>query len=210
VGDYVDTHENIGPLEQLENLREIIRLKLTSPKQVILLIGNHDYHYWPGVEGECYSGFQPAMKQSFRFEFKDNEHLFQVCFADERNRVYTHAGLTVPFIRHLESSTDETCGRTSLEITRFVNDCFNHNPLLFKFYGGDFSGYGNHERQGCLWVRPQSLNRAHIVKMQIVGHTTMNNINPPPIGEMQTYFIDALGTSGEYLFIDDNKINIVK
>lgn len=77
IGDYVDTHESITPIEQIDNLREIIMFKQKYLDEVILLIGNHDYHYWPTIS-ECYSGYQPKMRASFEYEFKEFGELFQI------------------------------------------------------------------------------------------------------------------------------------
>ena len=57
IGDYFDSKEDIDPESQMVNFIEICRLKRANPDKVILLLGNHDYHYLDGV-GEEYSDFQ--------------------------------------------------------------------------------------------------------------------------------------------------------
>ena len=46
LGDYCDPYEKIPGEAVLENLMEIIRLKQAHPDDVILLLGNHDVHYY--------------------------------------------------------------------------------------------------------------------------------------------------------------------
>lgn len=203
LGDYVDTHESTTPLEQVENLREIIDFKQKNKDKVVLLIGNHDYHYWPGIE-EHYSGYQPMMRQTFEYEYRKYQHLFRIAFGDERGYVYSHAGITQTFLRRL--------GITEVSVSEIVaklNSKFKYQPYKFGYFDGDFSGYGEDIRQTCIWVRPQSLYKDRIDKLQIVGHTTVSRINHPPKSERRGfYLIDALGTSREYLVIVDEDITI--
>ena len=65
IGDYFDTHEDTAPVEQLHNFLEICEYKRKSDRHIILLIGNHDHHYWPGID-ETYSGYNARMRQSFQ------------------------------------------------------------------------------------------------------------------------------------------------
>lgn len=200
IGDYVDTHENITGLQQVENLREIIDFKQRNSDKVILLVGNHDYQYWPGVENEWYSGFQSAMKASFRYEFETYQDLFQMCYV-ENDIIFSHAGFTEEFVEKRIGSFSE----------KNVNDIFKYKPLTFAFYHGDRSGCGDHPFQSCIWVRPQSLMRDHLSGYkQVVGHTTQKNIIPRDYNEEKDkfWFIDTLPTSGEYLVIEDGEFEI--
>lgn len=201
IGDYVDTHENITGLQQVENLREIIAFKQQNLDKVILLVGNHDYQYWPGIEGELYSGFQPAMKNTFRYEFETYEKSFQMCHVQD-NIIFSHAGFTETFVEQKIGTFSE----------KNVNDVFKYKPQSFKFYYFDRSGCGDHPNQSCIWVRPQSLMRDHLSGdwKQIVGHTTQKNIAPRSYNETKDkfWFIDTLVTSGEYLVIEDGNITI--
>lgn len=80
VGDYVDTHYGISGEDQLSNLKEILTFKSESDKEVILLIGNHDYHYWPYFGGYTYSGYQGRMAKEFNEFFHDNADEFQMSY----------------------------------------------------------------------------------------------------------------------------------
>lgn len=199
IGDYVDTHESITGLEQVNNLREIIEFKKNNPSKVTLLIGNHDFQYWPGIT-EQYSGYQPNMHASFEYEFNEYKKLFQMCFEDEHGTIYSHAGLTETFVEQRIGSYSE----------KNVNDVWKYKPQSFGFFYGDTSGCGDDIHQGCLWVRPQSLHRDKIDNFQVVGHTQVSKINHPPKSEIKGFYdIDCLA-QGMYLSCTDGKFQIEK
>lgn len=92
-----------------------------------------------------------------------------------------------------------------------INDLFKNQPRKFGFFG--FDPYGDNITQGPIWVRPRSLMRDSVPDyVQIVGHTTMKRIESKNYNEQkaQFWFIDTLGTSGEYLVIENGKINVQK
>lgn len=199
IGDYFDTHEDITPETQMNVVSDIIQFKKDNPDKVILLVGNHDYHYWPGVT-EDYSGYQPQMRASFEYILDSNKKLFQMCFVDEYDTVYSHAGFTETFVEQRIGTFSE----------RQVNDVWKYKPQSFAFYPMDRSHCGDDIHQGCLWVRPQSLYRDSISKLQVVGHTQVNNINHPAKSERRGfYMIDAIG-SRQYLVRKDSVFEIGK
>lgn len=199
IGDYVDTHEDITGVEQANNLEAIIKLKQDNPSKVVLLVGNHDYQYWPGVLDERYSGYQHRMAPTFQFMFNEAKDLFQMCYVDENEIVYSHAGFTETFVEQRIGSFSE----------KNVNDVFKYKPQSFKFYYGDYSGCGDDIHQSCIWVRPQSLYRDKIDNLMVVGHTSVNKISHPPKSERRGfYMIDALGSTKEYLVIKDGEVSI--
>jgi len=89
IADYFDSF-NISTVEQLHNFKEIIEYKETSDKEVILLIGNHDYHYYPG--GEIYSGYQHGAAPAIRQLLEENKHHLQMCYQLD-NILCSHAGI---------------------------------------------------------------------------------------------------------------------
>lgn len=205
IGDYFDSFD-ITSQQQFDNFLEICEFKNTSEKEVIMLIGNHDYHYMNGIN-EHYSGYQPAMRQVFEIALEQNKNLLQVCFIDENEYVYSHAGLTESWL-YLNG-----IGSTSIfSIVDIVNDLFKHKPNNFAFYPGDRSGYGDHIMQPPLWVRPNSLYRDGIKNLQIVGHTKVNRIEPLKSARQGFYIIDTLENNNpelkQYLIIDNGKIEI--
>lgn len=205
IGDYVDTHSNTTGLEQVENLREIIDFKQKSDKEVILLIGNHDHHYWPGIGYSGTSGYQPGMAKTFEYEFDTYKDLFQAAFVDENEYVFSHAGITESWLY------TNSIGSTSIYSTvDVINDYLKYKPRVFNFYPGDRSHCGDHIFQSPIWVRPNSLYRDGIKQMQVVGHTTQKNINLNKGKRQGYYLIDTLGTSQEYLIIDNGQVSVGK
>lgn len=220
LGDYLDTHEDITGLEQVENLRKIIKFKEEKDEQnrwvlvgadikkqeVILLIGNHDHHYFPSVGYTGTSGYQHRISKSFEYELDTHKELFQMSFVDENKYVYSHAGITKSFLSlHGIPDTLEV-----EEMINRVNELFIYTPRVFTFHPNDRSGYGNHILQSPIWVRPESLYRDAIKQLQIVGHTQQTNINPHKSERQNYWLVDTLGTSKEFLVIKDGNIEIDK
>jgi hypothetical protein len=97
LGDYLDPYEYIPSKQLIENLKEIIQLKKDRNDDVILLLGNHDLHY-----------FRPEIGISTRFDsriadevealFVENLPLFAYAFQDGK-RLFTHAGISEKWFR---------------------------------------------------------------------------------------------------------------
>jgi hypothetical protein len=99
-----------------------------------------------------------------------------------------------------------------------LNEMFKYKPKTFEFGMASKSGYldsyGDNEEQSPIWIRPKSLMRANKDTLrkqviQVVGHTEQTQIDKRGGSTGGRYwFIDTLGTSGEYLVIEDDKIII--
>lgn len=199
IGDYFDTHDDILPIQQLNNFEQICEYKRSSDKEVILLIGNHDFHYWPGIV-ENYSGYQPTMRMSFEGALSQNMDLLEICFKDEYKTVYSHAGFTEAW---LKSQGIEKHGWI-----RQVKDLWKFRNGSFGFYPWDSSDTGDNINQGPLWVRPNSLYQDQVDILQVVGHTQVSKINHPAKSERRGfYLIDAIA-SRQYLVCQDGKFEV--
>jgi hypothetical protein len=81
-------------------------------------------------------------------------------------------------------------------------------------YGVD--SYGDNTEQSPIWIRPHSLmsaNRDTLRKqvIQVVGHTQVSKIDVDGKADGNRYwFIDCLGTSGQYMVIDDKGEVLIK
>lgn len=204
IGDYFDTHHaGVSGNKQLVNFKEILAFKRANPEQVVMLFGNHDYHYIPGMasRGETYSGYQGGYAHDFGEAIQDaiSDDSVQMCWIYD-NFVFSHAGLTKTWCRRVLGS-DEARGEL---LQTAVNDMFKFQPLNFGFMMGDnFSQTGNDVTQGPIWVRPQSLIPDMLDGIRcVVGHTTVTQLGLKE--ELPNIIlIDCLGTSGEYLIIED-------
>lgn len=212
IGDYFDSFDIVGT-QQVKNFQEIIDYKENTDKEVILLIGNHDYHYM-GHDLEQYSGHQGGLAQTIisNLLFENNHHLQMAYQLD--NILCTHAGVTEEFLKR--SNWDPT----THTMCEWINELWKYTPKVFGFgyYIPDtehMQENGDDIRQSPIWVRPRSLMRdgQKFKKdiIQVVGHTVQNQID---IKGKSTggryYFIDTLGTSGEFLIVEDGVISTGK
>ena len=85
LGDYFDSFD-ISAVEQMHNFKEIVEFKETSftnagtedqhKTRVIMLIGNHDYHYFPEIGDSSTSGYQTRMAMVIKQLIGENrQHL---------------------------------------------------------------------------------------------------------------------------------------
>jgi len=207
VGDYFDSYDIPG-VEQIHNFKEIIDYKQTSGKEVILLIGNHDHHYFPEIGYTGTSGFQQRIAPNIMQVIDENRHHLQIAYQFD-NFLFTHAGVSQVFMNNTFGT-----GRWNLEnVAEELNELFKYKPHAFEFTGWD--AYGNDDKQTPIWIRPTALMRANkkseIKKkyIQIFGHTDTPDINFNHINKAaggKYYNIDCLGNSGEYLIITEGNI----
>lgn len=97
LGDYLDRYEDEGITrnEELENFKEIISLKRANPDKVILLYGNHCYHYIDRNFARS-SRFSSSNAWKYRELFEKNKDIFQLAYEEIVNGktfLFTHAGV---------------------------------------------------------------------------------------------------------------------
>lgn len=203
IGDYFDSFE-ISGVEQIQNFKEIVEYKKTSGKEVILLTGNHDHHYFPEIGYTGTSGFQRGIAPSIMQVVDENREYLQMAY-QFNEFLFTHAGVSSVFM-------DETFGVGGWKVETIVdslNELFKYKPKSFEFNGLD--PYGDDEYQTPIWIRPRSLMKANRNTLrtrvvQVVGHTEVKKLDL--IGSQKAaggryYLIDCLETTGEYLIIQD-------
>jgi predicted phosphodiesterase len=214
IGDYFDSYD-ISGVEQIHNFKEIIEYKNKGINEVILLIGNHDYHYMQGIS-EQYSGYQHNLATSIQFELEDNKQHLQMAY-QMGEFLFTHAGVSSEFM-------DSVFGKgewKTEEIVDLLNEQFKYKPQTFGFgLAVDatkalwLDPYGDNREQSPIWIRPRSLmaaNRETLRKqvIQVVGHTGVTTMTGQENMSGGRYFLtDCLEESGEYLIIEDNNIRI--
>ncbi len=192
IGDYFDSKEDIGPQKQIANFNDIIRYKELQPEKVILLLGNHDFHYLDWTD-EIYTGYQPAYYDKFSslLHAALREQLIQMCFL-YRRILFTHAGVTGTW-----------CKRNQIDIQDIessINVMFLSSPSIFEYASAlDDDGNLKDTWMSPIWVRPAGLFMDGLNDfIQVVGHTMQARLRL--IEDIA--FIDTLGTSREYLCID--------
>ena len=211
VGDYWDSFD-IPFLDQMYNFKQIVHYATTPGNDVILLTGNHDVHYqrWAIEAGENYSGFQSIHSNDICKEMEQLPDGFMKMAYKMDNFLFTHAGITETWLESMDIKNDEN-------MVNIINDYGKYKPSVFNFraagYGGYVDGYGDNVWQSPVWVRPKSLMKdsKDLNYIQVVGHTQQNciDIKGKATGG-HYYFIDTLGTSGEYLIIEDGEVRVDK
>lgn len=206
IGDYFDSF-TISSLEQQYNFKEIIEFKEKNECEVILLIGNHDFHYYPG--GETYSGFQHGASPAIRALLKENEHHLQMCYQLD-NVLFTHAGIGHDW---LVTQNKYEQGVDPGTIADYVNAIWKHQPNQFTFYG--FDSYGDSFTQTPIWIRPRALmagNKDTFLKeeyIQVVGHTAVKRIDIAGNSTGNRYYlIDTFDTSGQFLIYENGEFRL--
>ena len=196
IGDYFDTHDDVSPEQQITNFMDILEFKVANMDKVVLLIGNHDFHYLSGIN-ESYSGFQYGWSKSFNeiLEPALAEGLMQMCYVHDKY-VFTHAGVTNTWC------LTHKVNRLPNKIEDSINELFKTNKYAFYFQmGHNYSQSGDDVTQSPIWVRIPSLFNDGVDGFTfVVGHSTLKEltITDKIIG------IDTLGVTGEYLIIEDN------
>ena len=101
LGDYLDPypHEGITQRHAYEGLLDIIDLKLQQPERVVLLLGNHDLHYYSAAYGRIAKGSRYNANYAWKYKkcFVQHRNLFQLAYEEEHNGIrylFTHAGIT--------------------------------------------------------------------------------------------------------------------
>lgn len=204
IGDYFDSRDKeITTAVQIYNMQEIIDFKKYGSAEVILLIGNHDHHYFPEIGYTGTSGYQYGGAAAIGQFLDENREHFQMAYLDDKahyNILCTHAGVGYDWLVNQRKYEEGN-------IADFINDVWKYKPGMFVFYG--YEGSGDSRTQTPIWIRPYSLmsgNKDTFLKeqyIQIVGHTTVDTIDMGKATGGKYYFIDALGTCQEYLIYED-------
>ena len=211
IGDYFDSFE-ISGVEQIQNFKEIIEYKKTSGKEVIMLVGNHDHHYYPEVGYTGTSGYQSGIAPSINQVIDENRQHLQIAYSFDEF-LFTHAGVSPTF---MDGEFGEE-GWVEDNVVELLNDLFKYKPKSFDFNGTD--PYGDNTYQTPIWIRPKSLmavNKKHDKGLkkkyiQVVGHTQVKKLDL--IGSQKSaggryYLIDCLESTGEYLVIQDGELSV--
>jgi predicted phosphodiesterase len=201
LGDYVDSHNNISPEQQLSNLKDI--LDYANQKKVILLRGNHDLsecgYYWAicsGYDRRINKGML-SMKDKFL------ELSQWIYIIPNTNIVCSHAGITVDWLKNVAKYL-KVGEITDLNIINSIEPCelFGFSPCKL----GDY--HGTSSTQPCTWIRPAGLSEYAIPNyIQIVGHTPFNKITHYNKNNIEFWCCDCLFYK-QYLTIDNDKFII--
>jgi len=196
IGDYFDSFDNTA-VEQMHNFKEIIDWKQSGQSEVIMLIGNHDYHYMRGVS-QYYSGYQSGARPAIEQLLYDNKQHMQMAYG-MNGFLFSHAGVSSDWLQ-IHGYDNES------NLVDWINDMWKYKPNVFGFAGRD--PYGDSKISSPIWIRPYSLQQANRDTLrdqfiQVVGHTTQGKIDTEGKSTGgRYYYIDTLGTSGQYMVLE--------
>jgi hypothetical protein len=199
IGDYFDAKDGgYSANQQIENFKDIVEFKRSNPDKVILLIGNHDFHYLKGVNEE-YSSFQWSYRKDINDALQPvvDEGLIQMSYQDGKY-FFSHAGITKTWC--------ENNNINSNNLVDDINNLFRDDVTKFRFTMGENDSYGGNDiTQPPIWVRPQSLVKDMVDDIIcIVGHTQVKEVTF--MKEDNLILIDCLGTNDDYLVIENGEI----
>ena len=106
LGDYTDPYEmeGITNRDALKNFKSIIDIKRQNPEKVVLLLGNHDLHYY----SEYYYGlaggvrYDPVSAVALQRLFSKFHDFFQLAWETDwgnRHYLFSHAGVTQGWLK---------------------------------------------------------------------------------------------------------------
>ena len=192
LGDYLDPYGYVHKGKLLDNLRAIMQLKRDRPEDVVLLLGNHDLHYF--CEEACVgTRFDMEIAADASKLFIDNIHLFQYAFQDGEC-LFTHAGVSQEWF------DNDFCGDAARPIADQLNNpAADQVPALLRV--GSARGGRACDTGGIFWADKSELEEPMRGYTQIVGHNRVaevtEHIGP---GGGKIVFCDCL-RNGLYLYI---------
>ncbi|MDL2283480.1 metallophosphoesterase [Odoribacter sp. OttesenSCG-928-G04] len=191
LGDYLDPYDELSYKHLIKNLSEIIALKKARPTDVVLLLGNHDLHY-----------FSSKIEQSWRYDydlspqaekiFLTNRELFQFAYQEE-NCVFTHAGVTQKWFMEIFKG----------DATRNIADQLNapKSEQESTLYTCGESRGGFDEVGGIFWAGIEELFEPLVGYTQVVGHNRVQEVKEHTNKGGRIIFCDCLFNKG-YLNIE--------
>ena len=167
LGDYLDPYGYIETEQLMNNLKEIIQLKKDRPDDVVLLLGNHDLHYF------C-SDMVPSSRFDFLIAkeasalFRENIHLFVYAYQVD-NCIFTHAGISEEWFLY------DFKGDATKNIAEQLNNPTPEQELSLcrcgEARGGEPGAFG-----GIFWADVSELYEPLPGYTQVVGHNRVNDV----------------------------------
>lgn len=194
VGDYFDSkwREMISTEDQVQNFQDILAYKNQNREAVTLLLWNHDVRYLPWMNDKFY-GYQTDLHPAIEWLLDDWVTDSTLQIATEIDDVlFSHAWVSLPWCH--ENNIDMNA------ISASINSEFLKDPDIVSFVHTDHHRFDRYSpRQSPIWIRPDWLLTDRVRCPQVVWHTIKNYITIKD----EIAFIDTLGTSWEYLVINN-------
>jgi hypothetical protein len=191
VGDYVD-HWSLPDDVIYQNLQDVIQLKQRNPEKVELLLGNHDAQYLHYPQFLC-SGFRPGMQPLLTLLFNEHRNLFNVAYQKE-NYIISHAGITNKwYTEFVNLHSVQQIREEQDTIASLVNKVEQTAQRAILHRAGRVRGGEGHG--GITWAdRTELMEDMLDGYHQVVGHTTVPEVEVVDRGLQSVTFIDVLDT----------------
>jgi hypothetical protein len=194
LGDYLDPYKYVSRTFLFDNLQAIIQLKIERPDDIILLLGNHDLHYFcsdilPG------SRFDMSIAEQASNVFRENIALFQYVFQEDK-RIFVHAGISHQWF--VEDFKGDLNGDIGYQLNHPTDDQVPALCRVGRLRGGYKGDIG-----GIFWADIDELDDPLHGYTQIVGHNRVGEVTEK-VGQNDNkiVFCDCL-YNGNYLMIDE-------
>lgn len=190
LGDYMDPYEKVSDESLLDNFQNMIALKKERMEDVILLLGNHDVHYYlaKALRG---SRRNDRIAPLLRILFLEHAALFQNAYQID-NYIFTHAGISQEWF------TNDFKGDVHKNIAEQLNNPTEKQEDAL-FYCGFYRG-GNVPNGGIFWADSEELHNPLIGYTQVVGHNRVSGITEHSNNGERIIFCDCF-YNGIYLEI---------
>ena len=222
LGDYFDPYTDDGgvydPNEVYDNMMDIVNLKRNNMDKVVLLMGNHDFHYL----SKRALGLARASRcdlrnwQRYNQVFIGHEDLFKVVHCEKVkgiSYVFSHAGLTTFWLNKVNSKlwrlNDRDISVADKQIIDMIND------MLYDLEGqnmlavvGRYRSFFGEKTGSVIWadIEEQTFPKAPKVYglnivFQVIGHTRLDKSQGDKIEFENLALID----SQQCFMIDEGK-----
>ena len=186
----------------VDNLNDIIKLKISAPNDVTLLLGNHDAYrgYYGGPFNG--SGFNHNIAPSISKIFDENRPLFKMALLIN-NHLFTHAGINKIWWNINRNDNEDTT------IDVYLNNLLTDKNLALWWVGYERGGIN--KTGGPLWCDLRELIKDPLKGyIQHVGHTQVNRPFIKRGTNYKIYFHDFIPSQASenktYKIIDTDEI----
>ncbi len=173
LGDYTDPYEmeGITNRDALKNFKSIIAFKQQNPERVVLLLGNHDLHYYSEYYYElaCAVRYDPISAVALHRLFKKYHSYFQLAWETDwgsKHYLFSHAGITQSWLkRNMEQIRKPD--------VRHLNSLLHSNDGLKSLAQVGEMRWGNYPSGSMVWADVEEMRVSSPIPgiYQIVGHS---------------------------------------
>lgn len=208
LGDFVDSFD-YDDKTILHNLIDLIQFQKLNPNNVVLLLGNHDLHYYDLRGAWRAGGFRETMMAQLNFLYQDGikNHIFKFFHFEQPNYLFTHAGVSRSWLKSVKLlDTTAKIIDWNAHITDILDKILKcrYRDTYYRI-GTARNGWGS---GGPLWAdKTETHFNLPPNIFQVVGHTKVSDITYHPkydrndITESIIY-IDCLEKQSKYLILE--------